>query len=143
MRAVGVGYATDRSDRSRDPLEGTARRIAIAAGRGSDFAQETVAEQVATVLDRIDDLRQEHGRERAQIIQLECEAGTDLLDTEARRWWYSDHRMEVWRDRQRVLSRRASLQLERMRGESAYRERLRQLHDRLLLLIQRHRALRE
>ncbi len=133
---------SDGHDDRVSPTEVAARRIAVSPG-GADFAQETVSEQVAALLDRIDDLRREHQRERSQVIELECEAGTDLLDTEARRWWYSDHRMEVWRDRQRVIARRASLQLERMRGEAAYRERLRQLHDRLLVLIQRHRALRE
>lgn len=143
MRATRASSAADQGDGPQNPLESAARRIAASAGQGRDFAQETVAEQVATLLDRIESLREEQGRERLQIVELECEAGTDLLETEARHWWYSDHRMEVWRDRQRVLSRRASLQLERMRGESAYRERLRQLHDRLLLLIQRHGALRE
>jgi hypothetical protein len=143
---IGIDALGEGSDSAFSlGLEATARRIVAREAEGSqdDYARETVGEQVAALLDRIVDMRREHQRTRSQLISLECEVGTDLLDTEAQRWWYSDRRMEVWRDRQRLVARRASLELERMRDQSAYHERLRQLHERLLMLIQRHRALRE
>lgn len=126
-------------------LEGTARQIAAGEAGGSedDFARDSVEEQLSALLARIDDVRLEHRLARSHVLELECEVGTDLLDTQAQRWWYSDHRMEVWRDRQRLIARRASLVLERVRTEAVYRDRLRGLQDRLLILVQRHRALRE
>lgn len=114
----------------------------IAESRSNDYARDTVAEQTASLLHQIGRLRDEHRHTRSTLVSLECEVGTDLLDTEAQRWWYSPQRMEVWRDRQRLLARRAALIQDRLRVESAYRAARQILGDRLLVLVQRLRALR-
>lgn len=124
-------------------LQVEARSVAKQTPAGhEDYARDSVAEQVGSLLDQIASLRGEHRDLRTAMIDMECEVGTDLLDTEAQRWWYSPQRMEVWRDRQRLLARKASLVHDRLRTESIYRQNLKELGNRLLVLIQRHRALR-
>jgi hypothetical protein len=99
-------------------------------------------EEIALVLDRMDRFRASHQVARTRMIELDCELGTDLLGMETPRWWYSDHRLELWRDRQKLKARRGRIVVERSRLEVLYEQQMADSRLQLLTLVQRHAALR-
>lgn len=71
------------------------------------------------------------------------EVGTELAQMEAQRWWYQNdgHRLDRWRDQQRLRARRSTLETERIRIEGTFEQQTRALEDRLNATITRFRQL--
>lgn len=112
-------------------------------GAAEDDIRSGIAEGIGLVLDQIRRLRDTRDRAINEIVRDECEVGSDLLQMDSVRWWYLDSREARWRDRQHLLTRRAGLGAERLRLDRGFEQELRGLEERLLLLMQRHRAVGE
>ena len=119
-----------------DQLEQRARRIAAAhTGRDSDDAIITgVINEIAFVLDQIDQARAFDESQHRSLIRLECYIDTDLMQMEARTPRYSPYRFP---EREKLQRRLMTVAFQHVRHGKERFERLGDLHRELRRLLQK------
>lgn len=131
----------DDQKRFVDRLVAQARALLLDAGDCESSPRGFVESELSLLVDQLDRARESHADAVQGLAAAECEVGTDLLRMETPRWWYGPNREERWRDRQRLLARRAALNLERTRLESSFQHWSATLEERVLTMVRRLKAL--
>ena len=95
--------------------------------------------EIEAALGHLRDAKTLYERERKRLVDLECDAATDLLHlNDLRRRDYSDAR---WGDRQSLKARLAALADRRLGLALEHSRRMRDVRDRLVTLLNRHAQL--
>ena len=103
--------------------------------RERDPTLDTLTHEVALTVDQIDGLRKSHEKVRRNLLRQECYLETEITQREPRPPVYEDPRLP---ERDRLRDRLRAVEKERRRLLLSEEESLRPLHDRLLLLLNRH-----
>lgn len=121
-------------------LEETAQEELVSPGKQFDYLSlnSLIQDDIALILDQIDQLRTRGKGIMQSLLQSECYIETELLQMEDRTPRYSPYRFPEREKLQRRLSRIAE---ERRRFTMTLAEKLDSFHDRLLLLLKKHRQL--
>lgn len=104
-----------------------------------DSPLATLSREIALTLDQIDGARRVHEQVRRSLLRQECYLDTEILQREPRPPVYDDPRLP---ERDRLRDRLRAVEKERRQLLVAEEEQLRPLHDRLLVLLNRHELLR-
>ncbi len=132
--------AKERSFAER--LEEKAREIVQELPPTSWDASDTtiVGRELALIVSQIHRLRALNERESQQLLRIECYVGTELLQMEERTPRYSPYRFP---EREKLQRRLMTIDQERRRLVIGHEDKLRQLHDRLLYVLEQHTQLSE
>ena len=99
-----------------------------------------VGRELALIVTQIDRLRALNERESRQLLRIECYVDSELLQMEERTPRYSPYRFP---EREKLQRRLMTIDQERRRLVIGHEDKLRQLHDRLLYLLEQHTQLTE
>jgi len=124
-----------------EKLEAEAHRAAKrSTGESAGFQPEAaVRREIALTLDHIHRVRQVHNDLRRNLVKLECYIDTEIMQREPKPPHFYDKRIA---ERDMLRARLLRIEHERRQLAVVERERLQTLHDRLLILLERHRQLR-
>ena len=125
-----------------DTLEERAREI-VASGSRAEARQSfsvsaLIDEQIGLTLQHIEDLRARGQQLRDALTQCECDIETELMQMEQRTPRYSPYR---YPEREMLQRRLGQVAEEGRQLIVAQADKLDSLHDRLLVLLQRHKQL--
>lgn len=117
-----------------EQLEARARRIAKKTGHESSQSPTTSAleRELSLTLNHLDQVRDVHKELRRSLLRAECYTDNELHDMEMRTPKYSPYRFPEREKFQRTLFK---IESERRRLSMIESESLRDLHDRLLELL--------
>jgi len=97
-----------------------------------------IKDSVALVLDQIDRSRKKEEEVLKELLDSECEIGTELLQMEQRTPRYSPYRFP---EREKMHREMGRIRAERRRFQISQAERMEGLHERLLGLVGKWRQL--
>ena len=132
--------STAKEERFAERLEEKAHEIVQELPPTSWDASDTtiVGRELALIVSQIHRLRALEEREIQQLLRIECYVGTELLQMEERTPRYSPYRFP---EREKLQRRLMTIDQERRRLVIGHEDKLRQLHDRLLYLLEQHTQL--
>lgn len=124
-----------------DTLEDRARHTAQELdNRDWDLSVQSMVErEIALTVDQIDRFQQLHEELHRSLMQTECYIDSDLMQMEQRTPRYSPDRFP---ERDKLQRRLTEICRERRNLAITREERMRELHNRLLLLLNRHSQLK-
>ena len=119
-------------------LESNARRIVKDhwRDRSSSVATSTLERELALTVSQIDGVRRMHRQLRRDLGRIECYIDTEIIQREPRDPVYTDPRLP---ERDMLRARLLKIEHERRRLTLIENDKLRELQDRLLSLISKHR----
>lgn len=89
---------------------------------------------IALALDQIESVRRVHKKLRRDLLRIECYIDTEIIQREPRNPVYKDDRIA---ERDMLRARLLNIEQERRRLVLIEEEKLRSLHDRLVVLMNR------
>ncbi len=118
-------------------LEALAQSIRdrVAIGGRSHTIVSMLEQDIALAVEHIQGLRTLNRTLLRSLLRVECYIDTEIMQREPREPVYVDERLA---DRDRLRNKLQKLEEERRRHAVTYREKMQELHDRLLSLLQRH-----
>lgn len=111
---------------------------AIAARSSDSSITGVLRREIALTLEHIERVRALRESQNLGLVRVECYTNTELMQMEQRTPRYSPDR---YPEREKFQRRLMRIGEERRRLDSSTDERMRQLHDRLLTLLNRHAQL--
>ena len=118
-------------------LEALAQSIRdqVATGGRNHTIVSMLEQDIALVVDHIQGLRTLNHTLLRSLLRVECYINTEIMQREPREPVYVDERLA---ERDRLRNKLQKLEEERRRQAVIYREKMQELHDRLLSLLQRY-----
>ena len=118
-------------------LEALAQSIRdrVATGGRNHTIVSMLEQDIALAMDHIQGLRTLNHTLLRSLLRVECYIDTEIMQREPREPAYIDERLA---ERDRLRNKLQKLEEERRRHAVTYREKMQELHDRLLSLLQRH-----
>lgn len=110
-------------------------RDRVATGGRSHTIVSALEQDIALVVDHIQGLRTLNHTLLRSLLRVECYIDTEIIQREPREPVYIDERLA---ERDRLRNKLQKLEEERRRHAMTYHEKMQELHDRLLSLLQRH-----
>ncbi len=110
-------------------------RDRVATGERKHPIVSALEQDIALVADHIHELRMLNHTLLRSLLRVECYIDTEIMQREPREPVYVDERLA---ERDRLRNKLQKLEEERRRHAVTYREKMQELHDRLLSLLQRH-----
>ena len=139
MRIIGK---EEQKQSFTDVLERKALKVVEDTQRGKwdDASPNAILERdIALAMAHIEGLRDQQRRFRKTLLEAECYIDTELMQMEVRTPRYSPYR---YPEREKLQRRLQQIQHERMQFAVRESAELRELHGRLLYLINEHAHLR-
>jgi len=121
-------------------LEARARHIAqeSMAMDETEAVENGIRREIALVIEQIDRLRAVHDQLVSSLLKIECYVDTELLQMEQRTPPYSPYR---YPEREKLQRRLLEIDRERRDRRVVYEQRIAELHQRLLHLLNEHAVL--
>ena len=131
------------SNRSRESdliklLEADSRSIVTTSKPSTWSVTDTIRREIALVLSHIDRENQLNEELKRNLLRVECYVCTELTQMEQRTPRYSPYRFP---EREKLQRRLMQLEQERRKLCVDHNERMKNLHDRLLKLVNKHTQL--
>ncbi len=127
----------ERKHSLSEALEARARRVAAHAreDRESSPVVRGLVQEIALILDQIDGWRGTRERLDHSLLRAECYTDTELMQMEARTPKYSPYRFP---EREKLQRRLFEIEKERRRFILSNEEKMQDVHQRLLSLLEKH-----
>jgi hypothetical protein len=97
-----------------------------------------IARETVLTLEHLRQIQAFHEKQAKELLQTECDIGTELLQMEARTPRYSQHRFP---EREKIHRQLQRLGEEKRRLDTTHHERVQTLETRLLALLEKHSQL--
>ena len=110
-------------------------RDRVETGERSHTIASALEQDIALAMDHIQGLRTLNQTLLRSLLRVECYVDTEIMQREPREPVYVDERLA---ERDRLRDKLQKIEQERRRHAVTYREKMQELHDRLLSLLQRH-----
>lgn len=122
-------------------LETWARRIVDrdrAKGGSESDIERVLARELELVVGQIEQSRDVHARQLRSLVRVECYVDTELIQMEQRTPRYSPYRFP---EREKLQRRLLDIESERRKLAAEHASGVSRLHDRLLVILNRHAQL--
>lgn len=114
--------------------EKAGRIVSTPAKAPTDSVEASVRSEIALTLSQINSVRNLHEKLRRNLLRLECYIDTEIMQRTSRLPAFVEHRIA---ERDMLRARLLTIEAERRKLAAAEEKELRELHGRLLALIQR------
>ena len=136
-RIIGVAAENDRRPTFAGKLEEKGQELVADRERDpwDSSALAVIKRELALALDQINSVRSLHHEQRRSLLRLECYVNSELMQMEARTPRYSPYRFP---EREKLQRRLQGIEHDRMQLAPRESAEMRELHGRLLYLINEH-----
>ena len=136
-RIIGVAEENARRPTFAGKLEEKGQEL-VADREGGSWASSALAvikRDLALALDQLNSVRSLHHEQRRSLLRLECYVNSELMQMEARTPKYSPYRFP---EREKLQRRLQGIEHDRMQLALRESAEMRELHGRLLYVINEH-----